>query len=107
MFCLKRKKHLTGGPIDKILDGVRVKDFQTKDMVCGNCGTNSHGVYELVLGFSGLRVRKKTQEGRGRRRVIIVECKNCNQIRPLDTGANDWLFDMEVISQSEHLSYSR
>ena len=107
MFCLKRKKHLTGGPIDKILDGVRVKDFQIKDIVCGNCGTTGHGVYELALGSSGMRVRKKTHEEKGRRRVIVVECKNCNQIRPLDAGANDWLFDMKVISQSEHLSYSR
>jgi len=38
--------------------------------------------------------------------AVLAKCSLCNEIRPLDARANQWLYDVKAISQSEYLSWA-
>jgi hypothetical protein len=70
----------------------------------------THDVYRFELPS---HPNQKTQKLWRRNKIrsgnfaLLARCSLCYEIRPLDALANQWLYDVKAISQSEYLSWAQ
>jgi hypothetical protein len=94
----------------KVPRQVRIEHHHAVEMVCGECTTVTHDVYKFELPSMNTITtgrfwkRKKIHSGDF---AILAKCTICAQVRPLDARANQWLYDIKAISQSEYLSWAQ
>lgn len=110
MLWSKPKIIKIGTCMTRVPRQVRIKRHHTADMVCGECTTVTHDVYRFELPLmnaaeiSKFLLRKKCHSGDF---ALLAKCTICGQARPLDARANQWLYDIKAISQSEYLSWAK
>jgi len=110
MLWSKPKTIKIGTCMTKVPRKVHIEHHHAVEMVCGECTTVSHDVYRFELPLvdatktSKFWRRSKNHSGDF---AIIAKCTICGQARPLDARANQWLYDIKAISQSEYLSWAK
>ena len=100
MFWSKKNKITIGTCVTRIPRGIHFEHHHAGEMVCGSCGTTTHDVYEFELVERVMGIKK----GRGEL-VRLAKCTVCDEVRPLNSRANKWLYDIKAISQGEYLSW--
>jgi hypothetical protein len=110
MLWSKPKTIKIGTCMTKVPRKVHIEHHQVVEMVCGECTTASHDVYRFELPLvDATKTNKFWRKNKNHSGdfAIIAKCTICGQARPLDARANQWLYDIKAISQSEYLSWAK